>query len=286
MPDTIPPTPEALEEALTLSEEILKDIELSRVPLVTIGLKASRLARLLNQFDAHQIFQYEASGYPTTPGGVTPEIWRLLELAGRTYQKRTLVEKETKTVAFLESIEQLEHQIAAGKIGLQAAQDRNISISSANPHQYVTAPAGNSTERTLLQGQMATAVQHLASRRAFIYLFASQRYHELKFSGVAQNVFSALREAVDRDIGELVPDAVQKFASVHDNLRSQNSEDWSNSVHSCRRILQDLADAVFPPQEEGRMTADGKSIKLGRENYINRLVCFCEDNSNSERFLN
>ena len=29
----IPPSPEALEEALALSEEILKDLELSRMPL-------------------------------------------------------------------------------------------------------------------------------------------------------------------------------------------------------------------------------------------------------------
>ncbi len=33
MHDEIPPTPEALEEALELSSDILKDVELNRVPL-------------------------------------------------------------------------------------------------------------------------------------------------------------------------------------------------------------------------------------------------------------
>ena len=52
MPDEITPTPEALEEALNLSVEILKDIELSRVPLWSAALKASRLASLLNHSEA------------------------------------------------------------------------------------------------------------------------------------------------------------------------------------------------------------------------------------------
>ena len=46
--DDVPATPEALEEALSLSAEILADIELSRGPLTSSALKAGRLARLLN----------------------------------------------------------------------------------------------------------------------------------------------------------------------------------------------------------------------------------------------
>mgnify|MGYP000465787542 CR=1 FL=1 len=48
---TIPPSRQALEEALELSAEILKNIELSDMPLALIALKASRLARLLNDFN-------------------------------------------------------------------------------------------------------------------------------------------------------------------------------------------------------------------------------------------
>ena len=48
MSEIVPPTTEALKEALTLSSEILRNIELSEIPLTNIALKASRLARLLN----------------------------------------------------------------------------------------------------------------------------------------------------------------------------------------------------------------------------------------------
>lgn len=50
---------------------------------------------------------------------------------------------------------------------------------------------------------------------------------------------------------------------------------------------KDLADAVFPPRSQPRTKiVEGKKIeiKLNEEDYVNRLVCFVEDNSKSERF--
>jgi hypothetical protein len=287
MENDIPPTPRALDEALSLSGEILKDIELSTISLAKVALKASRLARLLNQDNPQRIFAYEASGYPTTPGGVAPEVWKLLEMAGRTYQEKDSNSKDIRTLAFLESIEQLEEQITAAKIGLEAAKDHDISISSANPNQFVMAPGGNFLERQGLHARISTASQRLSSRRTLLYQYATRRHYELKFSGVAQDVFSRVREEVDFRIGKHVPSAVQKFAAVHDNLTSENPEDWSNAVHSCRRILQDLADALFPHQTDDRIRDEkGKQrhIKLGPDQYINRLMCFVEDRGSSARF--
>jgi hypothetical protein len=284
MTTTIPPSKEVLQEAVQLASEILADIELSRIPLVTICLKAARLARLLNDFDSQQIFGYEANGYPATPDGVPSDVWRLAQLAGRTYTWRDPSSKEDKLVAFLESVEQLDNQIDGVKLALQAAADRDVSISSANPNQFVFTPTGNYNERQGLLGQLSTASQRLGGRRAFIHDHASRRYYELRYSGLAHDVFYEVRQAVDKDLGDIVPGAVQKFISVHDNLRSDNPEDWSNAVHSCRRVLQELADVLFPLQEKPRITASGKEIALGADNYINRLVCFAEDCSKSDRF--
>ena len=66
-------------------------------------------------------------------------------------------------------------------------------------------------------------------------------------------------------------------------MDSENSEDWANAVHSCRRILLDLADALYPPRDES-VNINGKSIKVGAENYINRLVQFIESKKDSKAF--
>lgn len=74
----IPQSKQAFDDALSLTDEALADLELSRVSLTSIALKASRIARLLNDDHHRQLFQYEASGYPHGDSGYPPEIWHLL----------------------------------------------------------------------------------------------------------------------------------------------------------------------------------------------------------------
>jgi hypothetical protein len=130
-------------------------------------------------------------------------------------------------------------------------------------------------------------VNRLARSRALIYRYVLHKHYELKFSGIADDVFSRIRERVDSAIGTVIPEAVKRLTAIYENLHSENPEDWSNAVHGCRRLLQDLADAVFPATDATRTKRVGKediSIKLGKEHYINRLIAFVDDKSSSERF--
>lgn len=283
MNEHIKPSTSALREALALSDELLREIELTQIPLTNAALKASRLARLLNDFKHQKTFEYEAGGYPNSPNGVSAEVWSCAELAGRIYQMKDDKGK-INSYATLESIEQLEAQIEGTKLGIDAARDPNVSVSSANPNQFVNA-WGNTLERQRLHGELKEAVKKLGARRSFIYTYVAQRNLELKFSNIAGDAFSRIREHVDHHIGSVVPSAVQKLAAIYENLASENPEDWSNAVHGCRRVLQDLADALFPSTEPRTKQVGGKSfqIKLGPDNYINRLICFVEDHSSSER---
>lgn len=283
----IPPTRQVLKEALSLAEEILRNIELSEASLTNIALKATRLARLLNDFDMQKTMQFEVAGYPTGPEFVPPEPWRLAIAAGRGFEYiAPITRKHEGTRIFLESIDALEVQIRSGEVALSVAHD--VPEPPLAPHQVPSfLPKGNSFERANIQGNIRQAADRLASRRNFIYQYAAGKYYELKFSGIAGDVFGDIRERVDADIGKTVPDAVRQFAAVHDNLASENPEDWSNAVHSCRRILQGLADALFPPTEEEHIIQiDGKEkkVKLGAEQYINRLIAFIEESSKSTRF--
>jgi hypothetical protein len=280
----VKPSAKALAEALGLSEDLLRAIELSQIPLTNAALMAARLARLLNDFDHQKIFEYESGGYPSSPTGVSPDVWRLAVLSGRTYKQK--FEEEVKTYARLESIEQLEALLEASKLGIDAARDPNVSISSANPNQYVGSGSGNWAERNRLHQSIREESAKLSSRRSFIYSYVLQKNLELKFSGIAGDAFSRIRLVADELIGITVPSAAQKFVAIYENLQSDNPEDWSNAVHSCRRILQDLADHLFPATDTPRTKLiSGKEVRISlrSDNYINRLICFTEDNSTSER---
>ena len=264
---TVPPSPQALAEAEVLAGEILKDVELSQIPLSLAVLKALRLARIVNDFEAQQIFEWESGGYPRAATGVTREVWAAAEKANRVFFRSTLSGEEPKRLMYRHSIEELETIKDIGRIGLQAAD--------------------NPSERRQLRTDISNRSARLASRRTFIYSYVSRKYYELSFGGVANDAFGRIRLSVDSLIGRVIPGSIRKFTAIYDNLKSDNPEDWANAVHGCRRVLQDLADVVFPSQVEPRyveVNGETKSIKLGNDQYINRLIAYIEDASESDRF--
>ena len=99
MPEKTPPYKKALVEALELSEEILKNIELSEIPLTNIALKVSRLARILNDFEYQKIMEYETGGYPSTPNRVSHDIYKLAVLAGREFKKKMMTLTKSKAMS-------------------------------------------------------------------------------------------------------------------------------------------------------------------------------------------
>jgi hypothetical protein len=285
--ELVRPSLAALKEALDLSHDILKNLELSELSLEALCLKASRLARLLNDESMQKVFAYEASGYPNSPEGVPFDVYKLAQLAGREYKQKDEKTGVENSYAYIQSVGELEASLAAYQAALNAAQDPAVSISSSNPHQYVYAPSGNAQQRISLLKEITANAGKLSSRRALIYNYVTEKYYELKFSQISSDIFSRIRERVDSTIGKQVPSAVNKLTAVYENLVSENPEDWSNAVHSCRRVLQDLADALFPPAADRETEKNNKTmkIKLGRDNYINRLITYATDNSSSGRFI-
>jgi len=270
------------EEALDLSNELLADLELERIPLSSCIMKAARLARLTGDSEHLSIFEYELSGYPKTPGGVTAEVWALCKAAGRiSLQKEEGEEGKEVEKANIRSIAAIEENAETLKLRLSFFQPQPVNISSANPNQYVSAPFRD----LKTEGQMAVSYRDeraiLAARRSFVYKFALSRHFELRVSSAADNVFEKYRRKIDAYLGALIPDELRRLDSIKDNLDSDNPEDWANAAHSCRRLLQAVADALYPPVDAKVKTSSGKEIKAGKDNYINRLVLFCEDKMKS-----
>lgn len=284
--NTIPPNSDALLEALRLSEELLRNVELDDVPLARAALKAVRLARLLNDPESEEMFSLEASGYHTTPEGVPQPDWSIALRAKRGYLERDPETKEIREFAYTDSIDEIEQELDACKLRLQTAG--SAPASNNVPHSPFIPPphVAYIQERNDVVKNIRKLTQRRAERRTLIHGYALRVYHELKFSGIAADVFARLRERVDRAVGLKVPESVKRFTAVYDNLTSENPKDWSNAVHSCRRILQDLADVLYPPREDREIEVNGRkqTIKLGADCYINRLVAFAEERSASSRF--
>ncbi|MFN0118199.1 MAG: hypothetical protein ACKVQC_07930 [Elusimicrobiota bacterium] len=229
--DLVHPSRASLQEALDLSGDILRNIELSELPLVNIALKTSRLARILGDFDVQKIMAYEAGGYPSESTGVAQEVWRLAVVAGRKFSQSDLT-KIARDHIYTEGIAVLEHSVRISEMTLSAAKDPNVSVTSANPNQTVFNPVGNTYERNLAKQDALQASRRLASRRTLIHEYVLRKHYELKLSGIADDIFSRVRARVDAAIGGLIPDAVQKFSSIHENLKSDNTKEITKQLNN------------------------------------------------------
>lgn len=254
-----------------LVEDILKDIELSRIPLHQIHYKCLRLARLLDDEALFDGFRNECVGYPN--GDLTPAQFGFALAIGRASDDIGKV--WTLTVADLES------QIQTLTSRLSQTSDPSISLSSANPNQFVMPSVGNSRERENIFLQIKQLSLALSKIKGGTYNIALGLYVKLRYGNVVANSFETYQRIVNDTLQKVCPKALEKFVTVYENLSSTSGENWANAVHSCRRILLDFADAVYPPGEN-LVLSNGKTVKLGKENYINRLVQFYSEAIESE----
>lgn len=287
MPESAPATAAALEEGLALSAEIIRDIESGHGPVRALAFKAVRLARLLNDPEFEKIMRYEVAGYPVSSSGKLDEtVSRLATKADRVYESADRKTGEVRRYIYVESLSDLEQEIASTMERMAKSDEASIK-GGLFGSQFDFESLGRAAERDSLRDSLRTLRSRLEGRRAMMHDYATRKYHELKFSHIVEDVFARVRGRVDNQIGTLMQDARKRFATVHDNLRSENPEDWSNAVHSCRRVLQDLADAVFAPTDQTRTRVVGGrslTVHLGRQQYINRIMAFVEDSSSSARF--
>ncbi len=275
-----------IKECTDLSSDILRNFELSEIPVSKIILKCLRLCRLLGDEDGILLFSYESSGYPQTQDGLTHDAWRISDLAGRHFFETTETNgiKSKKEFAKTQLISEIEEAISTQKIHLAASADSNISISSANPHQFVYAPPGNATERNTIVNSIKQSQALLQKITGNLYAYVLQIYNKLMYGNIIEDTFTRARLQVNDELSKLCPITVNKFASIYDNMDSDNPEDWANAVHSCRRILNDLADVLYPPKPDPVTSNNGKKILVGPDQYINRLIQFIISKSGSKTF--
>ncbi len=258
------------EEALVLSDELLADIELSRIPAVDVARKAFRLARLLDDEPAMNWLRFEVSGYPSTPS--LP--WDAVHAA--TFSNRHFVNENGEDRYRTTPLGQLQTNVEGALAQIAAATDAPVSITSANPHQIVHAPRGNTSERSAVRNYAGEQKALLDKVLGAIHQYVSARHQELRFGSAIETAFDVVRGEVDDLIATLVPDAPQKLAAAFENAASDNPEQWANAAGTCRRLLKAAADALRPPggPVHGR--------QMGDEHYINRLVDWIVNQAESQ----
>jgi sulfur transfer complex TusBCD TusB component (DsrH family) len=241
-------------EALKLAEELLSDIELSRLDSDKCLLKGTRLARLVADEDAQDWLHFELHGYDAS----SPRWRELMEMTGRWVD-------ESKEKAFSSSLPSLQGLLEAEKGRLAALQTTSLS------GDYIVIAQNNRFAQVNGASQsIAEIARVIAGVMAALHDFAARTYYELSFSEIQAELFASMQSEVDARVAPAVGDALSKIEAINERLQTNNAEATSHAMSTCRRLIDATADALCLPAHEV-VEIDGQQVSIGQSNVLNRL---------------
>lgn len=96
--------------------------------------------------------------------------------------------------------------------------------------------------------------------------------NQFTYGEVPENIFEYVRNEVDAELAKLCPKAIEKLPKVYAQLSSNDEVIYSEVASTCRRIIKDVADALYPASDSPVMGMDGKEHKLSESDYTNRIM--------------
>jgi AbiTii len=241
------------QEALALADELIADIDLSRGSVPKHLLKARRLARLIGDEDAQRWIGYEIEGVPDTFGG-NEWMWE----AGR-WTDRKKDQGYRVPASDLEATRAGAEAARAALAGISLSGDSLIPVMrdhTATIHSY--------TSEATHMSRILGAVD------AQVYRYASDVYAELQFSEIQVSLFEESQTAVDATYAAMAGSALKKIESINDRLGTNDDEAISQAMTTCRRLIDAVADHVFPARDEP-YDLNGQKRDVKQNNVLNRI---------------
>jgi hypothetical protein len=234
-------------EILAECKGIIEAIEHRKLPLSRIALRARRLAQLLDDDEAFMWLSMECVG----ADGGTPPARQWSDQTGANGSKG--LQKYLKLHAVRDftnvTIERVVDEIAKGRL--------------VDKTRVAGAPLAElEAGREPLSKDVS---EQLSAVRGGPDLL-------LHFRQIAGNIFDRFKTNADAVLAQLCPDAIAKLTNAVEKAGSDKPEDWAAAALSCRRVLHDFADAVYPPRDE---PVEGRSV--AKDKYKNRLWAFAKD---------
>jgi hypothetical protein len=271
-------------ERISLARELVDDLELSRLPPEALLLKASRLARFIGDEVTQQWLAMEIGGYSfedvDAATKAADRVWRWSD--------------KSKKQGWWSSLAELDARINALQVELHQCRipDVSVTLSSANPNEYVTGFGGShvqSVNRPVKEvlawmETTTTEIQRLTGIRsrvlAKVHEFVFGVFYELAFSSTAGSIFGAFQSDVDTRLAAIAGEAASRLPAVSERLATGDQEAISHAMTTCRRIIDSFSLTLYPPSD-APVTIDSVELQVGPANVLNRLNAYIAAHSSS-----
>ena len=266
-------------EALKIIEGGLKELE-SAKGSVTVGVqKLSRAAKLLDEQEivAWTEIQLGSTRYINA-------LKKFLEKVNEEYEKEEKIQNmdDPKFTKYLDKLKEL-------SIPLDDLPElhRFKSVKTTGGYHSVEFIEERHTFITKLKQftdhvyNLSDLKQHLQYIRKKALDYLTELDTKLRFSGTITSSFDLLKNAVDDRLLDLDPEIAEQLMLAFKSVSADSKEEWSQALATCRRLLESLADKLYPATDEN---IKGRTFKQNQ--YINRIWRFMdisiESKSNKE----
>ncbi|MEB6638463.1 helix-hairpin-helix domain-containing protein [Acinetobacter baumannii] len=118
---------------------------------------------------------------------------------------------------------------------------------------------------------------HITYIKKYAFKYLTELHEKLKFSGTITSSFDVLKNAVDDRLLDLDPEIAEQLMLAFKSVSSSNKEEWSHALTTCRRLLESLADKLYPAND---LTIGKRTFKQSQ--FVNRLWQFMNDSIESD----
>lgn len=255
--------------------------------VASIVRQAARIASLRQDFSAQYRFQIElldvASGALKTDPTIDDIKNNLITLLGiEDAQKQVMTACDSyecgRRVAGTEnlnvsSIAQVEAHLAQLKT---VYAECSVADKGSTYYAYEAALAADKLQAKLLP-LIQSYVKIIEHVRQDIYSYLLLTEKNLYTGKPTSSVFERGLEYVRTSLAERAPAALDKFLAAEVSLAGGTPEDLSHALTSTRRMIKDLADALYPATGETIVGEDRVERVMDDDAYRNRLVQFAKE---------
>ncbi|MGD0533841.1 MAG: hypothetical protein ABR999_00160 [Methanoregula sp.] len=245
------------EEATILAKNILDDLEINDLPISKILMKTTRLARLMNDSEAQLWLMCLRTGYPDD---FDPKLLRKYK---KYYLKTWTITENVHNTTIVFTLPVLEFFI--------------------NNHTWEKHFASilDDAEGTVAVMKLShNLIRRYEEEKMLIHNYVTEVFLSLSIGEIVENIFQDSRATVDLFVQEnCSTETKQKLLAIDERLKENSPESYSQALLSCRRILESIADSIFPAQEKQFTSSNGRQRDVNQNNYINRILAFIEQNS-------
>ncbi|MFD9610118.1 hypothetical protein ACFWWS_12200 [Streptomyces sp. NPDC059083] len=253
-------TPDERAHAMELADQLLADIELDRLALDKLLMKSARLARIMGDEGFSEFVRKELHGYGTKDVG--GRLWKLT--------KRHMGDAENPNCGGAAHI--------AANIGPLEDEIKSFCLPNVSGDSAATALRETRAYLNSIRNIVAKHRAVLVAVRVVLHDYVSKNFHLLSFSMRQGRMFEEAKGNIDEILKTLPGDALLKIDSAYRGISAGDPESIAGAMNSIRRLIDSVADSLFPATEETRQDGQGNQIKLGNQQRLNRMKAHIDDN--------